>query len=201
MRWCGFLLCLALSGTVSAAIIQADFQEVLDLPYYSGSGPRVVERANVTLPLTGTILDATYQVSNPSYWNNMLNVSFDSATNVLSLTGDGFNSYQIITITLSNLAFDASEVIIGLTPIATNLAAYDEGWGFLINTSFTGNSATITYRVPDLDAYEYFLITGAGTDQFQLTLGSAGVPEPGTLGVAAFGLAALLTAILRRRRN
>lgn len=200
IHWCGLLLCLALSGTVSAAIIQADFQEVLDLPFFASVGPRVVERANVTLPQAGTILDATYEVSNPSDFDNMLNVSFDSATNMLSLTGDGVNSYQIITITLSNLAFDASEAIVGVTPIATGLAAYDAGWSLLMTTSFTGNSATITYRVPDPSVYGYFLITGAGTDQFQLTLGSAGVPEPGTLGAVALGLAAL-AAILRRRRN
>jgi hypothetical protein len=127
IRWCGFLFCLALSGTASTAIVQADFQEVLDV-FGGGLGPRVVERTNVTLPDAGTILDWTYEVPNPAGWENMLNLSFDSATNLLSLTGDGDNAFDIITITLSNLAFDASEAILGLTPIATNLAAYDAGW-------------------------------------------------------------------------
>jgi hypothetical protein len=200
----GLLLiaCGMAAQPVAASILQSDFSESLDLPRYSSSGPRIVLRTGVALPVSGTILDSTYEVANPNLWMGMLNLSFDSATNILSLTGDTTdNDYQIISITLSNLTFSDGSVVTGITALATGNAAIpnpDVNITPQISTEFTSNSATITYRVPDLNSSKVFNIA-QGTDEFQLTLGTptttAPVPEPGTIFLASLTLAGL--AVIR----
>ena len=77
----------ALAGVTQASIITGSFQETLDLPDFS-SGPRVESRLNVAFPSAGPHLTGADLTSNPSNWENSLEVTFDSTTNILSLTGD-----------------------------------------------------------------------------------------------------------------
>jgi len=179
-----------LAEPVSASIIQADFTESLDLPDYSSGGPRVVARAGVALPLAGTILDASYQIANPSLWNNMLDASFDASTNVVSLIADAGNSYQIITFTLGNLMFDTlGQQVIGVTALATGNAVTEGNGTLSITTSFAANSATITYQVT-AGLGNYFNINPVA-DEFQLELGTTAVPEPFTILLLGSGLIGL----------
>jgi hypothetical protein len=182
----------------SASIIQADFSESLDLPSYGSSGPRVLTRTNVGLPDGGFVLDNTDEVSNPSLWTGMLQLSFDSATNILSVTGDGENSYQSVTIDLANLIFSDGATVTGITELATGNAVIPFiGATPTLSTSFTANSASITYQVSDLDLF----LLEPGTDEFQLTLGpatsSAPAPEPGTILLGGLTLTGL--GLARRR--
>jgi hypothetical protein len=139
---------LLLGGqSMVASVIKADFLESLDLPTADGAnGPRIVGVTGVLLPSIGPQLTSANEISNPSFWANMLNVSFDSATNILSLTGDGDNIYQTITVTLSNLGFDGAEHVTGFHAISVGNAVVHHGpTAFSIQTSFSGNSVTVMY--------------------------------------------------------
>jgi hypothetical protein len=200
----GLLLALGICSIASAGIIQADFQEVLDLPATS-AGPRVEQLNGVMLPSGAPQLTAANIISNPSPLDGSLEVSFDSTTNILSLTGDTQQEYQIITVTLSNLLFDIpGQQVMGIAPISIGNAVdmtpnLDP---FTTTPLFTANSFSVTYSVADLgNLPPSFFIEVARTDTFQVELGTiSDVPEPATLGLLAFGAAALFAYGRRRRR-
>lgn len=184
----------------SAQITRADFGESLDLPDFSAAGPRVLENLDVALPSAGPQLTAANTVSNPSNWNNVLNVSFDATTNILTLTGDGNNDYQTITVTLSDLQFALpGQVITGITPISTGNAVTPGSAVPTITPSFTANSFSVNYAVPLGNNFD-FNITPA-SDTYQVTLGSApaAAPEPGTIALLGVGLGVM--GVVARRRN
>ena len=90
-------------------------------------------------------------LSNPSKWNNSLNVSFDPTTDILSLRGDGDNDYQIITVTLSDLMFNVpGEIVTGITPIWVGNAVYpdtgDSNDALTTTPFFTANSFGVTVQ-------------------------------------------------------
>lgn len=191
----------ALAQPARAAVIVADFREELNLPDSRGGQPRVLERLGVDVTVTpAPQLTGANEISNPDGWSNGLDVSFDPVTNVLSLTGDGYNIYQIITVTLSGLTFDiAGQQVVGFAPISTGNAVFGGSAVPGITTSFTATSVTITYAVP-LGNGDVFEID-TGTDTFQLTLGgAAAVPEPASLALVVVGLPAVAAARRFRRR-
>jgi hypothetical protein len=194
-----FAIALLTQAASASIITQADFGESLDLPAF-GTGPRVLSRTGVALPDSGIVLDGSDEVSNPEGWAGVLELSFDSTTNVLSVTADAENQFQIVSITLSNLVFSDGTTITGITPLVTGNAATSFTATPILSTSFTGNSATITYQVPDLAAFDLFNVEPM-TDQFQLTLSDASslstAPEPGTILLAGLTLVGL--GIARRR--
>jgi succinate-acetate transporter protein len=146
-------------------------------------------------------LTAANIITNPSDWNNSLNVSFDPTTNILSLTGDGNNDYQIITVTLSNLLFNVGgQGVTGITPISTGNAVIQSASDVFTTTPFfTPNSFGVTYSVTSFATFPPEFLIQAQTDTFQVLLGSVAVPEPGTLGLMGIGFGTLLLA--RRRKK
>lgn len=192
----------SLCSVAAADVIQADYLETLALPYY-GTGVRVEQLLGVTFPASSPQLTAADTISNPSKWNNSLNVSFDPTTDILSLTGDGDNDYQIITVTLSDLMFNVpGEIVTGITPISVGNAVYpdtgDSNDALTTTPFFTANSFGVTYSAANIDTTDNeFLIQGE-TDTFQVSFGTSSVPEPGTLGLTGIGAAVLLC--WRRRK-
>ena len=92
-----------LSVNAHAAIVSADFSENLDLPDISTGGPRILE--SLATPLAaGFELDESDQTSNPSGWGDSLQV--DLTTSTVTLTPTSSNTYQTITIDISNIVFD-----------------------------------------------------------------------------------------------
>jgi|SRR5579863_65147 hypothetical protein len=193
------VLTLSVCSVAPAAIIQANYNETLDLPYFA-TGARVEQLNAVSLPAPAPQLTAADIVTNPSNWNNSLDVSFDPVTDILSLTGDGSNDYQIISVTLSGLLFNvAGQHVVGITPISVGNAVFMSGTDlFTTTTNFTANSFGVTYSVTSFATFPPEFDIGTGTDTFQVQLAS-GVPEPGTLGFTGLGAALLLLAVGRAR--
>lgn len=192
------------TATANAQIISANFNESLDLPDLGSVGPRVLARTGVTLPSAGPQLTGANQISNPTGWGSCLNVSFDATTNILSVTGDSFNSYQTITVTLDSLLFAvAGQQITGITPISVGNAVTErDGNPFSRQQFFSPNSFSINYSTP-LGLGTRFFITSAGTDTYQVTLGNAVavVPEAGTVALLLPALGVLCAVVVRRRRK
>ena len=194
-----------LCSFASAGIITADFNESLDLPFPgdAGTGPRVEQLLGVSLPGTMPQLNAADVISNPSDWRNSLKVSFDPSTDILSLFGDGNNSYQIITVTLSNLVFDIpGEQVVGIVPISIGNAVFPDTANseptLTTTPFFTANSFGVQYSAANiLTTPNDFNIT-TDTDTFQVLLSSS-VPEPGTLSLLAIGTAGLVFLSKRKR--
>lgn len=185
------------TSSLSAAVISGNLNESLDLPFFNPAGPRIINRTGIGFPSAGPQLTSANQTSNPSGWSNMLNVTFNSGTNVISLIGDGANTYQIITLVFSNLVFDNGDVVLGITPVSTNNAVTGT---FNLTTSFTANSVTIQYSVANLAASGVFNIGTQAADTFQIQVGPSaggGIPEPSTYLLAGLGLAAI--ACFRRK--
>ncbi len=189
---------LGLAGAAQAAIVQADFSETLDLPGPFSSGPRIESNTGVALPSGGPQLTAANIVSNPSGWGNSLEVSFDSTTNILSLTGDGGNDYTTISVDLTNLVFSDGKRVVGISPISVGNAVYYNNAPINLTESFTPSSFDVSYVAgggvypPDL-----FNIQG-GTDTFQIVLGSS-VPEPATWAMMLLGFGSIGAASRARR--
>ena len=196
------LLCaVGLASAASAQIISGDFNESLDLPEFSAAGPRVLQALNVPLPSVSPQLTAANTISNPSGWNNVLEASFDPTTNILSLAADSGNTYQIITFTLSNIQFALpGQQILGFAPLNTgNAVGPDTGPVPTLLTSFTANSFTVSYSIP-IGTGDDFAI-GNDPDTFQVLVGAASAPEPGSIALAACGALPLAGMMIRRRRT
>ncbi|MEP7352912.1 MAG: PEP-CTERM sorting domain-containing protein [Acidobacteriota bacterium] len=189
---------LAAAGMMQATIISVSFQETLDLPAYSIDGPRVEQNLNVAFPSGGPQLTVANIISNPHPWTSSLNVSFDSTTNILSLTGDAANYYQVITVVLSNITFDAAQQVNGFAAVSTGNAVtsnISSAVPVSLTTAFTANSVTVSYFVNPAVQGNLFNLNTA-TDTFQLSLGPTGqvgsAPEPGTLMLMGFGFVGLM---------
>lgn len=208
-KWAGLVAALAFfswQNAAHASIVRADFSEVLDLPGLA-NGPRVEASSNVSLPSAGPQLTAANTISNPSPWNTSLNVIFDPTTNILSLTGDGSNTYTTVNVSLSNLVFSNGSVVTGIAPISTGNAVHADQHALSVTEGYTSNSFDVSYVAgngyfyagPSLFAgYNYFDI-GPSTDTFQVTLSSA-APEPSTWAMLMLGVFGA-GALLRRRRQ
>ena len=195
-------LALILSLPASAQIISADFDESLNLPEFGGGQPRLLQNLNVALPSPGPHLTEAHEIANPSGWEDSLIVTFNATTNILSLVATGSNSYQTITVSLSDLQFATpGQQVIGIVPISTgNVAVPSSGPTPTIDALFTPNSVSVTYSV-ELGLNDFFQIT-TNPDTFQVLLSPAAgssAPEPGTLALLGAGLG-MVGLVARRKR-
>jgi hypothetical protein len=196
-----FLIFAAAAQPLFAGIIGADFTETLDFPGFPflPGGPRVARVTGVVLPQAGTLLSAANVISNPTGYNQQLNVSFDAVTDILSLTPDHANNYQYIQIDLTNLLFDNGSMVTGIVALSTGNAVVGKlGAPYEIDLSFTGNSAQVLYRTAAAySAKDQLQMVEQGVDTFQLTLATS-TPEPAGASLIAGGLVAIW---LRRRAS
>ena len=118
----GLLAASLLPVHARASITLADFQESLDLPDYSLSGPRVLQNLARALG-AGFELAENNQIANPSDWGESLQVDFDGAT--LTLQPTDSSTYQTITLTISNVAFSVpGEQIRGCKSFSVSCSAF-----------------------------------------------------------------------------
>jgi hypothetical protein len=97
-------------------------------------------------------LDESDEIANPSGWNDSLQVDFDPATNIVTLTPTGGNVYQTLDIVISNMNFSAAEHVVGVAALSTGNAVIPDSGTFSMTAAFTGNSVTISYFVDDIPA-------------------------------------------------
>jgi hypothetical protein len=180
---------LVFAGAAQAAT----FTETLDLPYYSSSGPRILQA--VSAFTTGLKLTAADEIQNPSGWNNALNVSIDTVAQTISLTGDDYNTYQLIWVDITGIDIP----ITGLTAV-TPLGAFETGQGnFGYTATFTANSISLRFT-SDIQTSDYFAIN-TGTSVFRYETSGGAVPEPASWALMILGFGAIGAAARYRRTS
>ncbi len=176
----------------SAAATSADFHEELNFFPPFCSDARVMEALGRSIG-PGPELGEADEISNPCGYGDSIIVDFDPTTNQVHLTPSGANNYQIIDISISNIAFDvAGQTITGLTPISDDLIDVAESGAFTRSTSFTGNSITIGYVIDNPSNPDDRLEFSTGTAIFQVELQEAtGIPAAGPWAIGVFLLTLL----------
>lgn len=174
------------SPQAAAAPVTGDFREELSLPVCCGPGTRVLENLGEAIVGAPDLTDAN-QIANPSNWSGHADVDL-SATGLITLTGReplGFANYELAVFKISNLLFDAGEMIVGVTTL-DGTGIFDGSFftGFPAPVvGFTGNSVTITYN----DSVNEFNFGEGQTATFQLEFTQV-VPEPATVLLLSVGL-------------
>jgi hypothetical protein len=167
-KYLGFLVLLIATSQANAAIIQGDFRTESDLPG-AGSGALVYEALNVNVGAGDELTNSDF-IQNPSSWGGgVVNMDLDSTTNILTLKSQDTWDFYTFDAWISNIIFNAGEVITGISLLSGNLTNFN----LLANLSFTDNSIHINYT--DYNAFDF-----TGTDaQFQiLTSNVSAVPVP-----------------------
>lgn len=182
------LVALLFAGVANATIISGDFRTESDLPYCCfDAGPLVYENLNASVG-AGNELDSSNLLSNDSGWSGgLVLVDLDPTTNIVTLNSQDDLDFEIFTASISNIVFDAGEMITGLSWISGNLTdiAVPEA------LSFTANSIEISYDVGS--GNDVFNFNGTQA-QFQIETqsGSVAVPAPASVLLLSLGLLALV---------
>lgn len=180
--------CMLSGGATAATYI-----EQLDLPAYRVAGPRVLQATSALA--TGQVLSAANQTANPSGWDNALNVSVDTVAQTITLTGDGGNGYQTISVDISGI----TEVAIGTLTEVSTFGAFAAAQGsYHFSSGFTGSSLSLNYAADDVPGGDYFTInTGSSVFHYDL---AGDVPEPTTWAMMLTGFGAVGVAMRRRQQ-
>ena len=154
---------LSVCFCAQAAIVQGDFTNSLDLPATRPAGPKVWQ--TLAQPVgSGVELNATAStlIANPSSWRGgEVDVDLDPATQILTLTAKDALDFETANFTISQIQFDATDEITGITLLNNGLTDPS----VVPTLSHTANSVSIVF---DTNPYAFDFIPGA-TAQFQLT--------------------------------
>lgn len=181
------LIAFLFTGIANATIITADFRTEADLPYCcNDSGPLVHESLSASVGIGDELTEANF-LSNPSSWSGgLVYIDLDPTTNIVTLSSQDNLDFEIFSALISNIVFDAGEVITGLSWISGNIT--DTSVAEML--SFTANSISIVYDVGDGNNVFDFNETQA---QFQIHTDSsvATVPAPSSILLLGLGLISL----------
>lgn len=188
------ILIFLITGVANATIITADFRTESDLPYCcNDAGPLVYENIGAILN-AGYELDDDNFVSNDSSWSGgVVYVDLDKSTNIVTLDSQDVLDFEIFDLWVSNIVFDAGEIITGVSLISGNIT--DLGITALL--SFTDNSIHISYDVGDGNSTFNF---NELTATFQITTSTSdiAVPAPASFLLLTLGIAFI--TISRRKK-
>ncbi|MCC2615407.1 PEP-CTERM sorting domain-containing protein [Aestuariibacter halophilus] len=196
------LLALSASTASASLITTADFNEQLSLPTLVGPDVREFEVLGAAVGAGNELTDAN-EIANPGGYSGHANMDLDQS-GLLTLTGQepaGFADYQLAVFTLTNILFDTSTVIAGVTVIGQGNEIFDGQNQTLFpipSVSFTDNSVTITYHVGQQSISDEFNFGQDLQAQFQLVMRDVQgqVPEPAYLGLT--GLVLLMLSMRRK---
>ncbi|MCP4645153.1 MAG: hypothetical protein GY851_32225, partial [bacterium] len=169
-----------------------DFRTESDLPDYSTAGPLVYENLGAAID-GGVELDDSHFVENPSSWGGgVVHMDLDPTTNILTLDSQDTWDFQTFDAWISNVTFDASEVITGISMLSNNLTDA----GVVPTLAYTDDSVHISYDyMPSV-----FDFTGQ-TATFQITT-AAGLPTvPAPSAILLGSLGASLVGWMKRRKR
>jgi len=181
------LIAFLFTGIANATIITADFRTEADLPYCCDiAGPLVHESLSASVGIGDELTEANL-LSNLSSWGGgLVYIDLDPTTNIVTLSSQDDWDFEIFDAFISNIVFDAGEVITGLSWISGNLT--DQGISEVL--SFTSNSIQISYDVGDGNTAFDFNGTQAQF-QIQTDTGVAAVSAPSSILLLGLGLIGL----------
>lgn len=185
---------MLLGAPAQSAIVSADFKELLDLPNFGSSGPRVLQSLNKAVGAGAELTEAD-EIANPSNWEDSLLVDLDPVGNTVTLTRSSQDVYQTISITITNIQFSALEQIVDFSLVSDTLFSANSD-PYTITTAFTADSLTVDISVDDPQSFDTVEF-GPGSILFNIALRSGDgldVPEPMTLALLASAALGLVTA-------
>lgn len=126
-------------------------------------------------------------IENPSDWlGGVVNMDLDPTTNILTLSSQDTLDFQTFDASISNIVFDAGEVITGLFLLSGNIT----DTGLLPLLEFGNDSIHIRYDVGQ-NSFDGFNFTGTQA-QFGITTSLTAAPLPGAAWLLGSGLIGLL---------
>jgi hypothetical protein len=180
------------AGTVQAAMTTGDFRTESDLPDYSTAGPLVYENLGAAIG-GGVELDSSHFVENPSGWGGgVVHMDLDPTTNILTLDSQDTWDFQTFDAWISNVTFDAGEVITGISMLSNNLTDA----GVVPTLAYTDDSIHISY---DYRPSEFDFTGQSATFQITTAAGLPTVPAPSAILLGSLG-ASLVGWMKRRKR-
>ena len=178
----------------NATLIEADFYTQAHYPDLDFIDAPVVHQAqNRRISADGFELTGGDRVANGTELRGgEVWLDYDPVSDVLTLDSKDRLDFQTLIVDIQNMQFSGGQSVQSFKALGNDL--FEEV--FSPELTFTANSLRIAFDARP----SYFKFSG-GTAQFQVGMASVPVPEPGTLGLMALGLGAVLGgARLRKPR-